>query len=536
MRLRRRAAAGELRAVSKNLKNIGVVAGLTLVSRFLGLVRDQLSAFVFGTSLLNSAFLTAFRLPNLFRRLLGEGSLVAAFVPTLQLEMQKGGKPGAFRLVNQVSTWLLLVSGVLVGFCMLLAAQSRLVPGQEERWYLSADLSVLLFPYLIFVCLAAVLSSTLNVLQRFTEGALSPVLLNLAMIGSLAGAGLHFAKTPLGQVHWLCAGVLFGGLLQLALPAVSLAREGWRPRFDASLSPGVREIARLMAPGLWGAAIYQINLFVSQYLAIYIDDSAATLFFIANRITELPIGVFAIAISTVVYPLIAKHAAAGDTKSMADDYLKGVRLILLINIPAAVGLALLSEPIVRVLFQHGKFTSADTLALAPMLAISVVGMPFFSVVSLTTRAFYAVKDTKVPVKMATISFAVNFAASLLLMKPFGAAGLVLAGSVAVVVQCVLMQRLLARRLPELQLSLIGSDIVKIVAASAAMGLFVAGIWWGCLRGRGALGDWASLLGLIPVAAALYGVLLWLFKVGGREEFEALFEKARARFVRKAGSR
>lgn len=514
--------------MSKQLKNIGIVAGLTVVSRVLGLLRDQLNAAIFGAGLLNSAFVTAFRLPNLFRRLLGEGSLVAAFVPTLQQEMHKEGREAAFRLVNQVASWLLLVCGVLVGLGMLVCAQSRLLPGYEDRWYLSADLTVLLFPYLLFICLAAVLSSTLNVLQRFTEGALSPILLNLAMILSLGGAGLHLAETPLGKLHWLCAGVLVGGFLQLALPAWSLAREGWRPRFDPVLSPGVREIGRLMIPGLWGAAIYQINLFVSQYLALWIDDSAASLFFYANRLTELPIGVFAIAISTVVYPLIAQHAAQGNRPAMAADYLRGIRLILLINIPAAVGLGLLSEPIVRVLFERGAFTAADTRALAPLLAISVVGMPFFSVVSLTTRAFYAVKDTRTPVRYATLSFVLNATMALLLMQFWGAAGLMLAGTFSVIVQCLLLQRRLGQLLPGMGFSALVGDIVKILGSAAAMGFLVAGCWWGLLRGRGSFGDWLALLAVIPGAALVYGGLLWKLKVGGREEIAAMLEKLRGK--------
>jgi putative peptidoglycan lipid II flippase len=514
----------KLGEVSKQLKNIGFVAGLTVISRVLGLVRDQLSAAVFGASLLNSAFVTAFRLPNLFRRLLGEGSLVAAFVPTLQHSLQKDGEAAAFRLINQVASWLLVVSGVLVGIGMLLSSQSRLLEGQEQRWYLSADLTVILFPYLIFVCLAAVFSAALNVMNRFGAGAISPVLLNITMIVSLAGAGLHWADTPMGQLHWLCAGVLVGGVLQLALPMCDLARSGWRPAFDLSLSPGVREIALLMLPGLWGAAIYQINLFVSQYFALLIDDSAASLFFYANRLTELPIGIFAIAISTVVYPLIARHAAAGDMAEMGRDYLKGIRLILVVNIPAAVGLALLAEPIIRVLFERGAFKAADTQSLTGMLILSVLGLPFFAVVSLTTRAFYAVKDTRTPVRIATVSFVVNVLSTLLFMRLFKAQGLMLASSLSVIIQCLMLQRALARKVPGLEISRLGADIGKISAAALVMGLLVAGTWWGLLRGHGRSADWLALLVLIPVAAGLYGLVLYLLRIGGREEFEVLLAK------------
>ena len=202
------------RPVAKHLKHIGVVSALTVVSRVLGLLRDRLSAHIFGTTLLNSVFVQAFRLPNLFRRLLGEGALTAAFVPTLQGELHHRGRAGAFALLNQVASWLALVSGTLVAVVMLVLSQSRLWPGLDERWYRVADLTAVLFPYMAFVCLAAAFNGALQVLQRFTEPALSPIWLNLAMIASLGGAGLHFASTPEGQMAWLCGGVLAGGFLQ----------------------------------------------------------------------------------------------------------------------------------------------------------------------------------------------------------------------------------------------------------------------------------------------------------------------------------
>ena len=259
--------------------------------------------------------------------------------------------------------------------------------GEPEKWFLVADLSALLFPYLAFVCVAAALNAALNVFERFTEPALSPIWLNLSMILSLGGAGYHFAHTPLGEMHWLCAGVLLGGFLQMAVPAVVLIREGWRPIWDFKLSRQVREIARLMGPGFFGTAIYQVNILVGSYLAMSINDNAATVMFYANRLMELPIGVFAIAVSTVVYPLIARHAAAGRPVEMAEDYRKGIRLILIINVPAAVGLALLSLPITRFIYQHGNFDAAATSLMTPLLTLFVVGMPFFSVVNLTVRVF-----------------------------------------------------------------------------------------------------------------------------------------------------
>ncbi len=461
--------------VSKQLKNIGVVSLLTAVSRVLGLARDTLAAAVLGAGGVNAAFVTAFRLPNLFRRLLGEGALTAAFLPTLQQELHERGKAGAFALLNQVVSWLAAVTAALVALAMLVFGQSRLLAGHEEKWYFAADLAVLLFPYLAFVCVAAALNAALNVLERFTEPALSPIWLNLCMIASLGGAGLHWAETDLGRVLWLCAGVLAGGFLQMAVPAAVLMREGWRPRADFSLPPRVREIALLMTPGFFGTAIYQINIFVGSVLALSLADPAApTLLFYANRLMELPIGVFAIAVSTVVYPLIARHAAERKFTALADDLRRGVRLVLLINVPAAAGLALLSGPITRLLFQHGKFTAADSAEMVPLLALFAVGLPFFSVTSLLVRAFYALKDTTTPVRVALVDFVLNLVLSVTLMQRFGAAGLVLASTAAIIVQAFLLQRALARRLPELTFAPLWRDIAKIALATLGMGALVWG--------------------------------------------------------------
>lgn len=514
--------------MSKKLKNIGVVSLLTVVSRFLGLARDLLSAAIFGASLLNDAFVTAFSLPNLFRRLLGEGALTAAFIPLLQDELHERDRSGAFALLSKVASWLAVVTGGLVLLAMAVFSQSRLVPAHDPAWHLMADLSVILFPYLAFVCIAAVFSATLNVLGRFVEPALSPIWLNLTMIVSLGGAGLNFAATDLGRMHWLCAGVLAGGFLQMAVPAAVLMRAGWRPRADFVLSPRVREIARLMTPGFFGTAIYQVNIFVASLLAYGLNESAGTLLFYANRLMELPIGVFAIAVSTVVYPLLARHAAEQKFTDMAADFRRGVRLILVLNIPAAAGLALLSGPIVRLLYRHGNFTASDAAAMTPLLALFAIGLPFYSITSLTVRAFYAVKDTVTPVRVALVDFAVNLVLSIALMGWLGAAGLVLASTVAIVVQAVLLQRALVRRLPAMTLAPLWPDVLKVVAATFGMGVVVWGGWRlisAAVPDR--LGDMVTVGGLIPLAVLAYAGLLKLLRVEEYEMLKSLLWKKRS---------
>lgn len=514
--------------MSKHLKNIGVISLLTVISRVLGLVRDSLALAIFGTSTLMSAFYAAYTLPNLFRRLLAEGSLTAAFVPTLQEELHLNDRKGVFGLLSQVASWLLVITGSLTIIAMFVFSHSRILTGHEEKWYITADLAVILFPYLALISLSAACSATLNVLQRFTEPALSPIWLNLAMIASLAGAGLHFAHSGMQEMHWLCAGVLVGGFLQMAVPAGTLVHEGWRPRFDLALSPRVREVALLMAPGLIGTAIYQINIAVGRFLALYISSAGVTEMYSANRLMELPIGVFAIAVSTVVYPLIARHAVAGDRRALAHDFLKGLRLILIINVPAAVGLALLSHPIVRILYFHGKMTADGARDIASLVTIFAIGMPFFSIVNLTIRAFYAVKDMATPVRIAAIDFLINLAVSLALMRWLGVPGLVIASTTAIIAQAVLFHGALRRRFPDLHVGSLLPALLKILAATATMGFVARGGW--LILGRTHLGSGAAatvaVFGLIPASIGVYGAMLFLLRIEGRDELAAVFRRLR----------
>jgi putative peptidoglycan lipid II flippase len=515
--------------VSKNLKNISVVASLTLVSRVFGLVRDSLTAAVFGTSALASAFFTAFQLPNLFRRLLGEGALTAAFVPTLNDELHKRQRDGAFNLVNEVSTWLLLVSSGVVAVAMLVLSQPAWLewigragdaePDTVRRWLQGARLAVVLFPYLIFVCMAAAFSAALQTLGRFLEPALSPVWLNLAMIGLLGGAVWLRPEMKETQMDALCAGVLIGGFLQMAVPAWALMREGWRPRFSPHASEPVRAILRLMGPTVLGSAVYLINMTVSRFIGLSLNDSAVSVLNFAQRLMELPIGVFAIAVTTVVFPLITRYAAQGDFTAMGSAYRKGMRLILAVNVPAAVGLAILGQPIIRMLFQRGEFTMADTEAMVPVLAVSAAGLPFLAFANLALRGFYAQKDTTTPVRAAVFSFVVNVALSLALMGKFSTTGLALASTLATLAQAWYLQARLAKRRPELALAHLGGDLGKIFIASAVMG---AGVWAGwqvwvrCVP-MAVWSDAAGVALMIAGGVAIYGGLVWALRLEGREE-------------------
>lgn len=512
-----------------------------MISRVLGLVREMTTATVFGASALASAYFTAFQLPNLFRRLLAEGGMTAAFVPTLNDELEQRQRPGAFVLINQVASWLLVVSGSLVIVAMIVLSQQGLIAAMGQkfgaendtigRWLLAARLAVVLFPYLVFVCLAAVFSAALQTFNRFLEPALSPIWLNLSMIGLLV-VGARFGGTDLIKMNWFCSGVLLGGFLQMAVPAWALTREGWRPNFDLCWSEPVRAVVRLMGPTVIGSAVYLINMTVSRFIGLSLSDAANSILSYAQRLMELPIGVFAIAVSTVVFPLIVRHAARGEMDQMGDAYRKGMRFILMINIPAAVGLTLLAEPIIRIIYLHGKFQTAETRLMVPVLAVYALGLPLFSFVNLALRAFYAQKDTQTPVKAALLSFVVNVVLSFALMGPLSIVGLAIAGNVAILVQALYLQVKLARRTPQLAFHHLLGDLGKIILASTTMGLAVFDGWGlvGCTFATTKLTDYTAVAVLIVVGVAIYAALLWMLRIEGREEVAAMFNKFRRRRV------
>ncbi|MDP1579599.1 MAG: murein biosynthesis integral membrane protein MurJ [Candidatus Didemnitutus sp.] len=528
--------------MSKNLHNISIVAVATVASRILGLLREIATAAVFGTSALNSAFVSAFTLPNLFRRLLGEGALTAAFVPTLTHELEREQREGAFRLVSKVASWLAVVTTglVAVAVAIFLNAETAIALGARlgiaeetgRRLLLGADLAVILFPYLIFVCLAAAFSAACQVLHRFAEPALSPIWLNLAVLAAL-GLGAWWAWGAPERMQLMCVAVLVGGFLQMVVPAAVLWQEGWRPRFDLTVDDRVREIVRLMGPMLIGSAIYLVNIAVSRFIGLSLNDSAAAVLNLATRVMELPIGVFTIAITTVVFPLIARHAARAEWGELTKSYHKGMRLVLIINIPAAAGLVLLSEPITRLLFERGAFSAADTQLMAPVLAVYALGLPFVSFTSLALRGFYALRDTATPVRAAAISFVVNLVLCLVLMRWLSTVGLALASTLAVLVQTAYLQRHLVRKQAGFDLHGLLPNLAKIGVATAVM----SGLIWLGLLGVSQFslpGKWPTVVavcGLIPLAVGAYGAALWLLRIEGREELETLLSRMKAKLMR-----
>lgn len=497
----------------KNLRHVAVVATSTMGSRILGLFRDILIFSFLGASLYNSAFLVAFTIPNLFRRLLGEGALTSAFIPVLSEEMEAGGQQRGFQFLNQILSRLILVLLLLTGTGIGLSWGIRYLENLPPRWYLVGELNLILLPYMIFICVAAILGACLNVLQRFAIPALSPVLLNLCMIFFLGVLSTFFADTAAGATVFLSLGVLVGGLLQMLFPALALKREGWRPRWDRTPDPAVSQLMVLLIPGLAGAAVLQVNILVGRILAFSLEESAVALLYLASRLIELPLGVFTVAVVTVVFPQMARLAAAEDEGGYGDAFREGFRLILAISIPAAVGLIVLSLPILDSLFRYGAFDGDDVRATVPLLVIYAVGLPFYSLATYLVRGLHSRKDMKTPLRIAVVVLFLNLGLSLALMFPLGAAGLALANVLATLVQSLLLLKAMNRAYPEIQMRLVGRSLLAIVGASLVMGGF-------CWAGMGVLSllefsqRWESVLGLvllIPAGGGLYFLLLYLFQ-------------------------
>ncbi len=513
--------------MARNFQHIAVVAASTLGSRVLGLLRDILTLSLLGTTPAAAAFLFAFTVPNLFRRLLGEGALTSALVPVFSETLSREGKPAALRFANQALTRTAMALAVLIGLglvvygiaYLLLGAETRLGQDARERWRLGCILGVVLLPYMALICLAAAQGAVLNVLQRFAIHALSSVWLNIAMIATLLISGPLLGLGATSTAYLLAAGVLVGGLAQLFVPSMALRGEGWRWKWDTSGDERIGELRRLFLPAVAGAAILQINILVSRLLGFGLSDEALPALYLAARLVELPLGVFAIAVATVLFPSLSLHAASGDSQGMAKSFGQGLRVILAITVPAAVGLAMLAGPILRLLFEWGRFNATDVAVTRPVLIIFAVAMPSYAVSTLATRGFHAMKDTRTPVRVAAWSFFANLGVSLALIVPLGVIGLALANLISSALQAVMLMLCLRRDSARVLTDLRTPEFIKVVYSSLGLGLvcwlgqqFIFG--W---AGTGKIADIIVVCLLIPVGVVVYFILLWLSRFHERRE-------------------
>ena len=455
-------------------KAAGVVGLATMLSRIFGFLRDMVVAGFFGAGIATDAFFVAFRIPNLLRRLLAEGALTISFVPVFTEYLKTRSKSDALTFANITFTLLTIVlvavtmAGILLSpwIVRLIAPGFAHVPGQYD---LAVFLTRLMFPYIFFISLVALAMGVLNSLRHFAAPALAPVALNLSMIFSVFFLTRFFQE----PIVALAIGVLVGGLLQLVMQIPFLFRYGVRLRPDFHFGhPGVRKIGLLMLPAVFGAAVYQINIFVGTLLASLLPSGSVSYLYYADRVVELPLGVFAIAIGTASLPSLSEHVADGEFDALRDTLSFSIRLILFVTLPATVALVFLRVPIISVLFQRGQFDLTSTLATADALLYYTLGLWAFSVIRVVVSAFYSLQDTKTPVKVAFVAFLVNVAVSVALMFPLKHSGLALATSVSSAVNVGILAFILRKRIGPFIGAIFYGSLFRMSLAALSMGAVI----------------------------------------------------------------
>ncbi len=459
----------------KITRSTGVVSSATFLSRILGLVREQVFAYLFGAGFATDAFIAAFRIPNLLRDLFAEGALSSAFIPVFTDHLTNQGKEKAWELANLVLNLLLITLCVIVILGIIFSPYivQLIAPGFDEepgKQELTTHLSRIMFPFLLLVALAALVMGILNTFRRFGVPALAPTMFNLGMIAGGLFLSPYFDPPIIG----MALGVLLGGLGQLAIQLPSLRRIGFKYRFKINLRhPGVKRILLLMAPATLGLASTQVNIFVNTLIASLLPQGSVSYLNYSFRLMQFPIGVFGVAVATVTFPIISAFAVKKEMGKVLSTFGSSLKLVLFLTIPSAVFLAVASRPVISVLFQHGRFTYLDTVATSQALMFYCIGLFAYSSVRLTASTFYSMGDTKTPVKTSVVAVAVNIILNLILMHPLGYRGLALAASVAALTNLFLLLLILDKRIGPLDRKDIGGTFSKILSSAGLMG---ATIW------------------------------------------------------------
>ncbi|HUV50483.1 MAG TPA: murein biosynthesis integral membrane protein MurJ [Anaerolineae bacterium] len=496
-------------------KAAGVVGSATLLSRLFGFIRDVVIAWFFGAGLSSDAFFVAFRIPNLLRRLFAEGSLSIAFIPVFTEYLTVKGREEAFKLAG-AAIWLLSMILAIVAVLGILLSPviiKIIAPGfidSPEKFSMTVNLTRIMFPYIFFIGLVALSMGILNSLGHFAAPALAPVFLNIAMICSVFFISPYMPDPVTG----LAIGVLIGGFLQLALQIPFLIKKGlyfWQR--VKIFHPGLKKIGLLMIPTVFGSAVYQINILVSTLLASLLSEGSVSYLYYADRLVQFPLGIFAIAAATAILPSISRQAASGDLEAVKATFSHAMNLVLFITIPSMVGLIILREPIVALLFKRGVFDSKATQLTAQALLYYGIGLWAFSGVRIVVSTFYALQDTKTPVRMAVISIIANIVLGIILMGPLAHGGLALSTSLASMLNFGLLVRALTIKLGSLGLRSIAESACKSLLCAAIMGIIISivSIFMIPLTDGSIYGLFFGLMGTIIIGFLLYGFFSFLIK-------------------------
>jgi putative peptidoglycan lipid II flippase len=508
------------------VKATGTIGGLTLVSRIAGFAREMLMSRVMGASWQADAFFVAFRLPNTFRRLFGEGAFSAGFVPLYAQRLQgPDGETEAKHFSEEVLAVFVptLILFTLV-FEIIMGPFVFLISGyQGEKLALATFLTQITFPYLLLISLVSLFSGILNSLARFTAAAVAPARHNLAMLSALIFVPVGGRTTAVA----LAVAVTIGGVLQLGLLLAACKRAGIvlklrKPR----MTPGVRQFVRVVVPATLGAGVYQISAFIDTFFLARIGTGALSYFNYADRLNQLPLGVIGAALGTAILPQVSKHVGAGEPDKAARVQGQAAELAMLLCLPAALALAVSAVPLISALFQGGRFTAEDAQITALTLSIVVLGLPAYVLVKVLTPGFYARQDTATPVKIAAIVLIATVVLNFLLIPPFGIAGLASAIAICSWLNCLMLYVVLHRRGHFRIEGWLASRIARQLVAGAAM---VAVLW--LVKGAlapffvGSVGHRLIGVGaLIGSGLAVYFPVAWLIGGMDKQDIQALLRR------------
>jgi putative peptidoglycan lipid II flippase len=503
-------------------KAAGVVGAATLASRVMGYARDMAMSWAFGTGLAADAFYVAYRIPNLLRELLAEGSMSAAFIPVFTETLTTSTREDARHLANAVFARLLVILVVLTGLGIVFAPYvvKAIAWGwvhkaeNHDKYLLGITLTRIMFPYLFFIGLAALAMGMLNSLRSFLSPALSPVMLNIMTISAVVLSQQFLPQPILG----VAAGVVAGGLCQFLIQVPGLKKQGMmlKPQFSPS-HPGVETIARRAAPVFFSSSVNQFNIFMGTIFASFLATGSITYLFYGMRFIHFPLGIFGIAMATAVLPTMSAQAVRHEMTEFRETLSFGLRLVFFIMFPAMAGLIALRVPIVNLMLEHGQFDRISTLGVSAALLYYAVGLWAMAGVRIVSQAFYSLQDTRTPVKIAVLAVVVNILLSFILMGPLAHGGLALATSLAAMLNLGLLTVRLRKKIGRMDGARILRSLLKIVPASLVMGLIG---WWvsrnPLWESGGHILQKLELLGGGIVASVLfYSIAMWALK---SEEF------------------
>jgi len=492
------------------LKASGAMAAATLTSRVLGMVREMVYYHFMGIGWVNDAFQYAFTIPNLFRRLLGEGALTAAFIPIFKEKEKTHGEIEMWRAANAVISGLIIVASVVIAIVMIGISLALEIHQFSESRELTLRLLRVMFPYMLLVCLAAAMMGMLNARGHFFIPAMGATMLNIVMISSVYFLAPHMGHELSEQVFALAIGVLAAGAAQAAFQVPTLWRDGFRYRWVMPWkNETVQRVVRQMIPGTIGVAAFQINVALVQGVGLFAGAGIVSSFNGAVRLMELPQGMFGISLATYLLPTLSGLATDKNYPEFRTTLRHGLASLMFLNLIASVLLVVLAEPIVRLLFEHGdKFTAVATARVSFALMCLAPGLVAFSTVNILARAFYALGDTKTPIKISLFCLTINFTAACILMKPLQEGGPGIANTFTSLINVGLLLFVLRKKLGKLEMKPLRDTLRPLALATILAGV-IAWCGWHFWERTFGHATTALKIGEVFVPAGIAGTIYWL---------------------------